>query len=366
MFTLPNKIGALDHVLSVFSLNDINLCHIESRPLRPADRSHSGADHDLFHYRFTVECSMNVHDPVGKRCMETLALHTENLVCLGSYPADNTRYRDTSPLRVGILGFGPFGRYLATKLAPLTRLSAWSRSDYSKEAGQLGIPFTTCLEDYIAFGDFDVLVVCVSMEALDPFLARLVPLMEQRHLAHPDDSLPLIADVLSVKSHPARLFQNYFNTDNGLDGVDLLLTHPMFGPESCPGTVWTDAPLVYHPLRIGSLDRMNRFLDLFRECKWIPMPPEEHDYLAAKSQFVAHTFGQIVKRFGLEKSRIDTNSFQHLLALKAIVGSDSKALFNGLYRYNSEAPRILETMERHIADISEELRCGVATRTPLS
>lgn len=76
LFTLPNESGALSHILSEFSINDLNLVKIESRPRR--DRN--------FEYMFFVDFEGNLLDEKVQRVMDTLAESTSYLKILGNYP----------------------------------------------------------------------------------------------------------------------------------------------------------------------------------------------------------------------------------------------------------------------------------------
>ena len=76
LFTLPNEIGTLSHILSEFSINELNLVKIESRPR--CDRN--------FEYMFFVDFEGSLLDEKVKRVMETLAESASYLKILGNYP----------------------------------------------------------------------------------------------------------------------------------------------------------------------------------------------------------------------------------------------------------------------------------------
>ncbi|KAI8021638.1 hypothetical protein LOK49_LG03G03412 [Camellia lanceoleosa] len=64
------------------------------------------------------------------------------------------------------------------------------------------------------------------------------------------------------------------------------------------------------------------------------MSYEEHDRLAARSQFLTHTIGRILSEMEIESTSIDTKNFQSLVKLKESTITDSFDLFSGLFINN--------------------------------
>jgi prephenate dehydrogenase len=116
----------------------------------------------------------------------------------------------------------------------------------------------------------------------------------------------------------------------------------MFGPESGKNS-WAGLPSVYDKVKIGNeedrIDRVERFLDVFAKegCRMVEMSCAEHDRYAAGSQFVTHTVGRLLKRFGLETSPINTKGYETLLDLVENTAGDSLELYYGLFMYNKNA-----------------------------
>ncbi|XP_065872667.1 arogenate dehydrogenase 2, chloroplastic-like [Euphorbia lathyris] len=134
----------------------------------------------------------------------------------------------------------------------------------------------------------------------------------------------------------------------------------MFGPESGKNS-WTGLPLVFDKVRIGNKeDRVNRcekFLDVFaREgCRMVEMSCAEHDRYAAGSQFVTHTMGRVLEKFGLESSPINTKGYETLLDLVENTSGDSFELYYGLFMYNKNAMEQLQRLDMAFEAIKQEL-----------
>lgn len=134
----------------------------------------------------------------------------------------------------------------------------------------------------------------------------------------------------------------------------------MFGPES--GKIsWVGLPFVYDKVRIGNEEdriiRVARFLDVFAKegCRMVEMTCAEHDRHAAGSQFVTHTMGRVLERFGLDSSPINTKGYDTLLDLVENTAGDSFELYYGLFMYNKNAMEQLERLDMAFEAIKKEL-----------
>jgi prephenate dehydratase len=79
VFAMKNIAGALFKCLSVFSLRDIDLCKIESRPLR----------NKPWQYMFYLDFSGNMEAPECRNAIRHLEEITTFIKVLGSYPSGN-------------------------------------------------------------------------------------------------------------------------------------------------------------------------------------------------------------------------------------------------------------------------------------
>jgi len=290
----------------------------------------------------------------------------------------------------GILGFGNFGQFLAKRFVkqghqasaalhrsralPRSRLScplrpqviATSRTDYSAAASAIGVTFygdaddfveevrapqhcsrALCLRTHALLQQPDVVIVCTSILSMESVL-RAFPVQRLRRST-------LVVDVLSVKVFPKNLFLATLPPS-----VDILCLHPMFGPESGKGA-WTGLPLVYDRVRVpDDAVRAKRCANLLRAfeaegCRMVEMSCEEHDKLAASSQFITHTVGRMLGGMQLPDTPINTKGYESLLSLVGNTSKDSFDLYYGLFMYNENATEELARMEAAFDAVKRQL-----------
>ncbi|OVA07825.1 Prephenate dehydrogenase [Macleaya cordata] len=246
-------------------------------------------------------------------------------------------------LKIGIIGYGPFAQFLAKIMMKQGHIiSATSRSDYSHICSQLGLTFFTEIEPFMD-ADHDVILICTSILSLSKVLKSL-PI---HRLKKPI----LFAEVLSVKEHPKDLLLQVLPED-----FDVLCTHPMFGPESGKDG-WKDLPFVYDKVRIRDEEICSRFLQIFKDegCRMVEMSCEEHDKLAARSQFLTHTVGRVLSEMEIESTSMDTKGFQKLLQLKESTMKNSFDLYSGLFVHNRFAKQELKNLELALQTVKQKL-----------
>ncbi|XP_020234091.1 arogenate dehydrogenase 1, chloroplastic [Cajanus cajan] len=246
-------------------------------------------------------------------------------------------------LKIGIVGFGSFGQFLAkTMIKQGHTLRATSRTDYSQLCHQMGIQFFRDVAEFLE-ADNHVILICTSILSLSKVLTSM-PLT-------PLKTPTLFVDVLSVKEHPRDLLLRVLPEES-----DILCTHPMFGPDSGKDG-WKDLTFVYDKVRIRDEAICSNFLQIFASegCRMLQMSCEEHDKLAAKSQFITHTIGRTLAELDIKSTPIDTKGFQTLVQLKETTTRDSFDLYSGLFIHNRFAVQELENLERALQRVKEML-----------
>jgi prephenate dehydratase len=254
VFVPPDSPGALYKALSCFSLRDIDCCKIESRPtsvqllqylqLRdkmnpskssktvkdtfPMSRSStnspeyekSSQDLPRFRYTFYLDFLASEFDDRAQNALHHLREQSTYLRVLGSFPVGGKllgpikQSIDTlakvpmldqhstktvveeegskkSPLKIGIVGFGKFGQFLAKTFTKDHMVYCMDKDDMSATAKSIGCEFFP-LYDMTAFAkaDLDVILFSVSIISFEEVI-RLFPkdIFKGK----------LVVDVLSVK-----------------------------------------------------------------------------------------------------------------------------------------------------------------------
>lgn len=254
---------------------------------------------------------------------------------------------EQASLTIGIVGFGNFGQFLARRFVEAGHsVIATSRGDYVDDARKIGAKFFPDIDDFCEQHP-DVVVLSTSILSLDSIIRKL-PVQRLKRST-------LFVDVLSVKVFPKNLLLEVLP-----DEVDILCTHPMFGPDSGKGS-WEGLNFMYDPVRIGGSkerrNRMDTFINFFRleGCRMVEMTCEEHDRAAASTQFITHSVGRTLGAMNLKRTEIDTKGYESLMSLVENTTNDSFELYYGLFLYNPNATEELERLEQAFDKVKRRL-----------
>jgi prephenate dehydrogenase len=239
---------------------------------------------------------------------------------------------------IGLIGYGRFGRLTVKHLAPDFKVIVHTR-DTEKEAdirsvgGQPGSLEQACAQKTV--------ILCVPISAMQANLQRIAPLLTAG---------ALVADVCSVKEYPARWMRALLP-----DTVEILPTHPMFGPDSAAHSV-EGHKIVLCPERIDP----RRYQKI---CNWmekqglvvIETSPAEHDRKIAVSLSLTHFIGRSLAQFGAAPLDIDTEGYKRLLHILGVVNNDTWQLFEDMHRFNPYAHDTRQAFVRAMAHIHARL-----------
>ena len=224
---------------------------------------------------------------------------------------------------VGILGLGRFGKFWATVLSHSHTVYGFNRSIPAEPNCTL-----VSLEELCKL---PVIFICVPMRTVPEMLKKIAPLLA------PDT---LVVDTCSVKMEPVRWMKEFLP-----ESVNILATHPMFGPESAKEGL-TGLPLMMHPVRMPQ-NQYDEWSHFFRSLgiMVVEMTPEEHDRQAALSQALTHMIGRTLNTMGIEETPIGTLWYRKLLAIAKQVEKDSPELFDDMQNLNPYALEMRKDFE---------------------
>ncbi|MNE43698.1 T-protein [compost metagenome] len=233
--------------------------------------------------------------------------------------------------RLGLIGFGAFGRLTATHLSPWFDILAF---DPAANDGE-GLARLTTLEDAAAC---PMVVLAVPVGVLAETVAAVAP-----HVT-PDT---LILDVGSVKVKPAKVMLE------GLpEGVAIVGTHPLFGPQSGKDGI-AGLRIAVCPVRGGKAAwRVAAFCRRALALKVFVVTPEDHDREAATVQGLTHLIAKVLLAMEPLPTRMTTTSFERVMQGVDMVRHDSAAVFRAIEHDNPYAAEV----RRRFFDLAEQAR----------
>ncbi len=216
---------------------------------------------------------------------------------------------------IGIVGYGRFAKTLIRLFdgVPLVVLSRTKHADTDS---------TTFVQDAKEFyRRATTIFYCVPIHVLEQVIIDHKPHINNQHT---------LLDVLSVKLHPKQLFDRHLQTS----GAQIILTHPMFGPDSSING-FGGLPIMMDQY-CSTDERYLHWKAEFesRGLRVISMSADEHDRLAARSQGIAHFVGRLLQEYDYSATKIDTLGARKLKEIMDQVCNDTWELYMDLQQYN--------------------------------
>jgi len=245
---------------------------------------------------------------------------------------------------IGIIGFGRFGRLMSHYLARDFEVTVFDRGGKAKEietTGATAVSFEqVCREE--------VVILPVPISVFKETLERIKPLIRED---------ALVVDVCSVKAYPVALMQKILP-----EGVSILATHPMFGPNSAADSL-EGCKIVLSKERIKDelYQKIKSYLD-GKGLETIEATPDEHDRQISVSLALTHFIGRSLSEFGAQPLGIDTEGYKRLLHVLEVVENDTWQLFVDMHRYNPHARRHRSEMIAALNRVNSKLEESMEER----
>jgi prephenate dehydrogenase len=187
----------------------------------------------------------------------------------------------------------------------------------------------------------DVVIPAVPISHLQEVLVEVRP-----HLK----TGSIVVDVCSVKEHPIRWMQDILPT-----GIDILGTHPMFGPDSAADSL-LGRKIVLCRVRVEAerYEKIKRYLGS-KGLSVIETSAAEHDKQIAVSLALTHFIGRALSGMGAKPQDIDTEGYRRLLRILEVVEKDTWQLFEDMNRFNPHAGKARHAFMGSMEEIEKKL-----------
>ena len=249
---------------------------------------------------------------------------------------NNSKHQKTS---LGIVGFGAFGQLAARHLGQHFDISAHDPAPgLAKVAQQLGVRLTSLR----AVSQADVILIAAPVSLFEQVVGEI---------ANACKPGVLIVDVGSVKVVPSEIMRRLLP-----DHVDIVATHPLFGPQSAASGV-AGLKIAVCPIQGKRHTRLAAFLRKALGLTVIMTTPEEHDKEAAVVQGLTHLIAKVLLRMGPLPTRMTTKSFELLSEAISMVQHDAPEVFEAIEKANPYA----EAVRRRFFDLAAGLSVELET-----
>lgn len=249
--------------------------------------------------------------------------------------------RSTKPravgCRFGIIGLGAFGRFMGGHLARHGQTLGYDPSAQSRKAARAAGISCVPLEEAAAA---DIVILAVPVDRMAVTCRALAP-----HLARG----ALVLDVGSVKLKPAGDMLK-----NLPAGVEIICTHPLFGPQSARDGLKGHNIAVAN-VRGKSLGRVRRFLAQTLGLNVIVTTADEHDRELAAVQGLTHMIARILVQMEPLPKKMTTRSFELIMGAVEMVRYDSEELFMAIEKQNPYSRRVRERFFRLASELDRRL-----------
>ncbi len=240
-------------------------------------------------------------------------------------------------MKIGIIGFGNFGQLLAKLLKDDYEIFVTDKIDKSGAAKEIGVNYVTAGEA----ASRDIVIFSVPVSALEEALGETKGFVRTGSV---------IMDVCSVKEMPAALMKKMLPPY-----VDIVSTHPMFGPVS--GRAGVDGfTVVVCPVRAGK-ENLEKIKNMFSRLglKILTATPEEHDRQIAWTQALVHFIGMALEKTGVKDAKIKTPSFDTLMEMNGSIHEDVERISGDILEYNRHTKKMRDRFVKELIKINKRI-----------
>ena len=237
---------------------------------------------------------------------------------------------------IGIIGYGRFGKVLGEIMDGDFTVQVFSHYPVETRKGS-SIREATMEKA----ASCEAVFLSVQMSKFEKSLKEVLPFLRPGSV---------VIDVCSVKLYPAGVMSEMLP-----DGIYMLPSHPMFGPDSIQKGL-KDLPMVFctekTPPEISAY-----WQGYFRSkgLKVVEMSADQHDRITAYSLCLTQYLGRVISRMGVISTEIDMQSFKNLMQMKEISCNDSFELLRDLSSLNPYAEEMRERFKKELNELDKIL-----------
>lgn len=241
-------------------------------------------------------------------------------------------------MKIGLIGFGRLGKLVSHYLGQDCELLIFDKSqNYEGYNPARSKPSTI---DQVC--KVPIVILAVPISEISSLCEVISPLLNPG---------ALVIDVCSVKVKPIQQMCELLPPT-----VQILGTHPMFGPDSAAKTVF-GSKIVLCPQRIEShlLSNIKNYLET-HGLKVIEVDPHEHDRQMSSSLLMTHMIGRTLMELDARDLEIDTKGYRRLMKILDVVENDSWQLFKDMNDFNPYAAPMREDFMNALQSVLERLK----------
>lgn len=247
-----------------------------------------------------------------------------------------------NPMKTSVIGFGAFGRFMASHLRSHFDVRICDSVDRTSEAREANVNATSLADAAQA----DIIVLAVPVQRLRDLLTELASHLAQRH--------SLVIDVASVKAKPIALMRDLLPSQTEIIG-----THPLFGPQSGKHGI-AGLPIAFCPVRASDerIACVRNFLSKTLQLRVLDVTPEEHDRQMAYVQGLTHLVSRAAAALDLPKTELATVAYKRFAEMSESLAGDSWELFKTIENENPFAAEVRTQFRQNLIDLEAKLKAG--------
>ncbi|MCP3680225.1 MAG: prephenate dehydrogenase [Gammaproteobacteria bacterium] len=241
-------------------------------------------------------------------------------------------------MKFSMIGFGRFGRLLASALLPFGSVMV-----YDPHIDAETVPA-------------DVIYASLQQVVAADFLFLLVPISQFADCCRQVSSLlpaqTIVVDCCSVKVYPVNVMERELAPQQ-----PLIATHPLFGPDSVKKNGgFQGCQIVFCPVRCSET-QSEQLQTIFAAIglEILITSAEDHDQQMATSQGLVHFIGRGLAGLNLKPQALATPDFQSLLGINHMVINDNLQLFIDMHWYNPYTRSVREKLIEQLEALNNKI-----------